>query len=167
MMFFVMIFIVGASVTYPLGTLHLARTFDEKSQSLAGGIFNVAQQIGMALGFGVAFSISGSVSQKYNRAHPDLSPSDPQVLMVGFRAAAWALLAACGIALGISVVFLRGLGKVGKANDSLVEQSASSATIAALEQKDLNNSGGPGDIESAGAPRLSTASRPETAILRP
>jgi hypothetical protein len=166
MMFFVMVFIVGASVVYPLGTLHFARTFDEKSQSLAGGLYNVSQQVGMALGLGVTFSVSGAVSKSYNRAHPDLAADDPGVLMAGFRVAAWALAAACGLAIIISLIFLRGWGAVGKPNGSSLERSNLSPAIGGIEEKNMDNIEGAGDIEIPVASRFSTASRPDVAILR-
>lgn len=51
MMFPVMLIIVGADTVYPVGNLHFASTFDQDSQSLAGGIFNVATRVSSSLLF--------------------------------------------------------------------------------------------------------------------
>jgi len=37
--------IAGADIVYPVGTLQISAAFDEDSQSLAGGIFNVATRV--------------------------------------------------------------------------------------------------------------------------
>lgn len=70
-------------------------------------------QIGTSIGLAVISSISTAVSAHYNKAHPDLAPDSPQVLMVGFRAAGWACFAAAVISFVIALVRLRGMGIVG------------------------------------------------------
>jgi len=114
MMFLVMIFVVGADVVYPVGNLHIASTFDEDSQSLAGGVFNVATRIGTSIGLAVTSSIATAISKKYASAHPSLPADSPEVLMVGFRAAGWTCFAAAVLAFLIGVVGLRGIGVVGQ-----------------------------------------------------
>ncbi|KAF7347388.1 MFS general substrate transporter [Mycena venus] len=114
--FLVMIFIVGADVVYPVGNLHLASVFDEDSQSLAGGLFNVASRMGTSLGLAVSSSIATATSQKYQRAHPELALDSPEVLMVGFRAAGWTCFAVSVICFGFALFGLGGIGIVGRSS---------------------------------------------------
>jgi hypothetical protein len=41
--------IAGADIVYPVGTLQISSAFDEDSQSLAGGMFNVATRVGQCI----------------------------------------------------------------------------------------------------------------------
>ncbi|KAJ8522255.1 hypothetical protein ONZ45_g1154 [Pleurotus djamor] len=112
--FLVMIFVVGADAVYPVGNLQIIQNFDENSQSLAGGIFNVATRLGTSIGLAVTSSIATATSEKYNKAHPELAADSPEVLMAGFRAAGWTCLAAAALSLIVAAVGLRGIGIVGK-----------------------------------------------------
>ncbi|KAJ6544040.1 major facilitator superfamily domain-containing protein [Mycena capillaripes] len=114
--FLVMLFIVGADVVYPVGNLHLSSVFDEDSQSLAGGLFNVASRIGTSLGLAVTSSVATATSQKYQRAHPELALDSPQVLMAGFRAAGWTCFAVAVLCFGIALFGLNGIGIVGRSS---------------------------------------------------
>lgn len=131
----------GADVAYPIGTLHLSLSFEEHSQSLAGGIFNVATRLGTALGVAITSSIATSVSRKYHRAHPSLEYDSPEVLMVGFRAAGWACFAA-GIIAVVTVIFgLRGMGVVGAekaSEDELSSTHSVGRSADDLEKKDVD-----------------------------
>ncbi|KAJ7508587.1 major facilitator superfamily domain-containing protein [Mycena galericulata] len=112
--FLVMLFTVGADVVYPVGNLHLSSVFDDDSQSLAGGLFNVASRIGTSLGLAICSSIATATSQKYQHAHPDLAIDSPEVLMVGFRAAGWTCFAVSVLSFVIAIVGLRGIGIIGR-----------------------------------------------------
>ncbi|KAF7372858.1 MFS general substrate transporter [Mycena sanguinolenta] len=112
--FWVMILLAGADLIYPAGTLQVASAVDKDSKSLAGGIFTVATRLGSSLGMAVSTIISTTLSKHFQSAHPKLSSSDPQVLMVGFRAAAWSLFAAAVISFVIALIGLRGIGVIGK-----------------------------------------------------
>ncbi|KAK7063775.1 MFS general substrate transporter [Favolaschia claudopus] len=112
--FLVMLFIVGADVVYPVGNLHLVSVFDEDSQSLAGGLFNVASRLGTSLGLAVSSSVATAISQKFQRRHPDLPLDSPDVLMAGFRAAGWTCLAISVLGFVSALVGLRGIGIVGQ-----------------------------------------------------
>ncbi|KZP30068.1 MFS general substrate transporter [Athelia psychrophila] len=124
MMFPVMLMIVGADTVYPVGNLHFASTFDQDSQSLAGGIFNVAARLGTSIGLAVTSSIATAISEKYNAANPTLAADSPEVLMVGFRAAGWTCFAAAMMSLLISVIGLWGTGIVGAAPSGSTESSS-------------------------------------------
>ncbi|KAF7370105.1 MFS general substrate transporter [Mycena sanguinolenta] len=98
-------------------TIFSARV-DNDSKSLAGGIFNVAIRLGSLLGLTVSTIISTTVSKHFQSAHPELSSDDPRVLMAGFRAAAWSLIAAGGISFAIALIGLRGIGIIGKPSEA-------------------------------------------------
>ncbi|KAJ7581456.1 major facilitator superfamily domain-containing protein [Mycena floridula] len=113
MAFIIMIVNAGADVAYPIGTLHLLSSFDENSQSLAGGVFNVATRLGTSLGVVISSSIATATSQKYLLRHPASQTTSPEVLMAGFRAAGWTCFAAGVMSVIIILVGLRGIGIVG------------------------------------------------------
>ncbi|KAL0952985.1 hypothetical protein HGRIS_007196 [Hohenbuehelia grisea] len=147
--FLVMLFIVGADAVYPVGNLQIACNFDEDSQSLAGGIFNVATRLGTSLGLAITSSISTAISEKYNQSHPELSADSPEVLMVGFRAAGWTCLAAAGIGFAVAAFGLRGIGVVGqmpRATEHEISlqqiKDVSTTTVGTMSnQKDDDNTG--------------------------
>ena len=140
-MFLVMILIVGVDVVYPVGNLHIASTFSKDSQSLAGGVFNVATRIGTSLGLAITSSIATSVSEKYNKLHPELEGNSPEVLMVGFRVAGWTCFAAASLSFVIGVFGLRGIGVVGKkekGNSESGEVGSSGISLNELGGGELN-----------------------------
>ncbi|KAJ7330394.1 major facilitator superfamily-domain-containing protein [Mycena albidolilacea] len=114
----VMVLLAGADLIYPAGTLQVSSAFDNDSKSLAGGIFTVATRIGASLGTAVTTSISTGVSRNFQLLHPELPSTDPQVLMVGFRAGAWSLFAAAVISFAIALIGLRGIGIIGRSSDT-------------------------------------------------
>ncbi|KAF5364394.1 hypothetical protein D9757_011905 [Collybiopsis confluens] len=114
MAFWIMILIVGADVIYPVATIYISSNLDEESQSLAGGIFNVATRLGTSIGIGATSSIANSITTRYVHLHPSSSLTSPDALMYGFRAAGWTLAGAAIISFIIGVLFLRGIGVVGR-----------------------------------------------------
>ncbi len=97
-------------------------------------------------------SIATSVSQKYNTRHSDLAPTDPQVLLAGFRVAGWTCCASLLISLAIAVVGLRGIGLVGQR--PYVEKTRGELELDDLQESTLGGSGTFG----GGASRTSTIS---------
>ncbi|KAJ7044973.1 major facilitator superfamily domain-containing protein [Mycena alexandri] len=116
--FLVMIFVVGADVVYPAGNLHLSSVFDDDSQSLAGGLFNVASRLGTSLGLAVTSSIATATSRKFQHAHPELVLDAPDILMAGFRSAAWTCFGVAVLSFAIALVGLRGIGIIGRSKDA-------------------------------------------------
>jgi hypothetical protein len=162
---------VGADFVYPVGNLHIASTFDQDSQSLAGGVFNVATrvstfinssgpyiinslpQIGTSIGLAVSSSIATAISKKYGLAHPSLTANSPEVLMVGFRAAGWTGFAAAVLAFIIGLVGLRGIGIVGQQKKApisaeIVIQTDPPDIILSAMGHDTKSLAGPAQIES-------------------
>ncbi|KAL4251979.1 MFS transporter superfamily protein [Abortiporus biennis] len=101
-------------VAYTVANIQVCTAFDGTSQALAGSIFSVATRLGTSIGLAITSSIANSVSQKYNKSHPELESTDPQVLMPGFRAAAWTCFGALCISFVIAVFGMRGIGLVGQ-----------------------------------------------------
>ncbi|KAF5367005.1 hypothetical protein D9758_003849 [Tetrapyrgos nigripes] len=112
--FWVMVLVVGVDIAYPIGNMHLATSFDEDSQALAGGIFSVTTRLATSIGIAITSSISTAITQRYATKHGLSSESSPEALMAGYRAAAWTVLGAAVVAFGIAVMGLRGIGYVGQ-----------------------------------------------------
>jgi len=129
MAFVIVVIMVGADLIYPIGILHICIVCNEESQSLAGGIFNVATRLGTSLGLAVTSSIAEVVSERYHNNHPEQASTSPAVLLPGFRAAGWACFAAAVISASIAIVFLREIGVVGKAS----KETPASSTMEKLE----------------------------------
>jgi hypothetical protein len=145
--------IAGADIVYPVGSLLISSAFDEDSQSLAGGIFNVAtrvrrvflgfsttlisffNQLGTSLGMAITSSIATNVSRRYSINHPSLPPNSPEVLMAGFRAGGWVLFGAAALSIIIGLIGLRGVGIVGRQKTSDIAQSI---TTEGSEEKDTD-----------------------------
>ena len=94
----------------------------------------------------VTSSIATSVSQKYNTHHSDLTSTDPQVLLAGFRAAGWTCCGSLLISLAIAVVGMRGIGLVGQ--HTPVEKPGSELELNVME----NGWQGAGLSQNAGGP---------------
>ncbi|KAF7307454.1 MFS domain-containing protein [Mycena indigotica] len=137
--FLVMIFVVGADVCYPVGNLYLSSMFDNDSQSLSGGLFSIAGRIGTSLGLAVTSSVATGTSQTYQHAHPQLAIDSPEVLMVGFRNAAWTCFAAGVVSLLITAVGMRGMGIIGhtKEEDPAKDAPQSDAVTEDVAMQDL------------------------------
>ncbi|KAF7302550.1 MFS domain-containing protein [Mycena chlorophos] len=116
-MFLVMLITVGPDVVYPVGNLYLSTVFDADSQALAAGLFAISIRLGTSLGLAVTSSIATATSQNYQHVHPQLVATSPEVLMVGYRAAGWTLMAAGIVAFGVAAFGLRGIGIVGRAKE--------------------------------------------------
>ena len=70
-------------------------------------------------------TIANSVSTKYNKQHPTLDATDPDVLMAGFRAAGWTCGVTIILALLIAAFGMRGIGLIGQ---HIAETDAASPT---------------------------------------
>ncbi|KAH8827157.1 major facilitator superfamily domain-containing protein [Flagelloscypha sp. PMI_526] len=114
MAFISLIVNAGADLAYPVALLHLSNSFDQDSQSLAGGLFNVGTRMGTALGLAISSSIATAVTKKHSSSQYSAAES----LMFGFRAAGWACFAAGVISVIFIVGGLRGMGIVGHRDES-------------------------------------------------
>ncbi|GBE87203.1 MFS general substrate transporter [Sparassis crispa] len=112
--FLVMVFVSWTDVAYTVGNLQISIAFGADSQGLAGGIFNVATRLGTSLALALSSSIATAVSDAYAARHPALPRGAPAVLERGFRAAGWFAFALAAASFVICVVFLRGVGVIGR-----------------------------------------------------
>ena len=108
--------------------LIVSEAFPDKTQALAGAVFNVVTQFGQSIGLALAGILSDTVSQQHQGSPPDKHvngsgsstvATDPPIaaLLLGYRAGfwmctGWAILACCVGAFG-----LRKVGKVGLKRD--------------------------------------------------
>jgi hypothetical protein len=113
MVFPIMLLIPFADIVDPVGSLQIMSHFDADSQSLAGGVYNVAMRLGTSLGLAITSTISTTISENFAKTHNVLGTS-PEALEAGFRAAGWTCFATTVCAMLIAVGALRGIGIVGK-----------------------------------------------------
>jgi MFS family permease len=102
------------NVLVTVGMLIISDVFPDKSQALAGAVFNTVGQFGLSFGVGlcqmIAFGVTGNDGQaNHGRVTDELPEGDD--LLRGYRAAFWAMH---GLMILCSVVALLGLRKIGK-----------------------------------------------------
>nr|GAT47431.1 predicted protein [Mycena chlorophos] len=158
-MFLVMVITTGPDVVYPVGNLYLSTVFDDDSQALAAGLFAIAMRLGTSLGLAVTSSIATATSQNYQHAHAQLAANSPEVLMVGYRAAGWTLMAAGIVAFAIAAFGLRGIGIVGRAKEDTkdVVPQLQVAAAAGIELAVLPGASG-GVVSSASSEKADVSS---------
>jgi Na+/melibiose symporter-like transporter len=104
---------VGADVLFTVANLVIAASFPEKTQALAGGVFNTVAQIGKTVGLATSAVIASSATANT----PYHEKESPPALMAGFRAAFWYCFGLCVITIGVNFWGLRKIGKVGAKKD--------------------------------------------------
>ncbi|KAI0075980.1 hypothetical protein K474DRAFT_1663636 [Panus rudis PR-1116 ss-1] len=149
MAFIVMITLPVLDIAYTVGNMQVCSGFDGKSQALAGSIFSVATRLGTSLGLSITSSIAASVSSAYNKHHPNLTATDPSVLMAGYRAAGWTCCGAVIISLLVAIFGLRGIGLVGQQQLPLEKPLAHGPIELSqvVEANTRETSGTSGDVE--------------------
>jgi MFS family permease len=100
---------IGPDVLFTASNLIITDAFPDKTQALAGGVFNTVAQIGKSVGLALSAVIANSVSMKLE--HSDRS--EASVLLEGYRAAWWFILSITALTLVISLWGLRHIGKLG------------------------------------------------------
>jgi MFS family permease len=113
----------SADVLFTVGLIIVSDSFPEKTQALAGAVFNTVAQFGMSLGMGscqvVAFGVqvkSGSTGTTNHGDGDDGAASENQddvALLNGYRASYWLMFGYMLVCMMIAVVGLRKAGKVG------------------------------------------------------
>jgi len=114
---------VSVDVLFTVGMLIVSDVFPDKSQALAGAVFNTVGQFGLSFGVGlcqlVALGVTGNQGQA---SHGDQNQSDAShqsselpegdtLLLRGYRASFWTMH---GFMLLCTIVALFGLRRVGK-----------------------------------------------------
>jgi Na+/melibiose symporter-like transporter len=108
----------SADVLFTVGLIVVSDSFPEKTQALAGAVFNTFAQFGMSLGVGVsqvvALGVMDSVSGA-NHAGTDgeAFEEDAGQVLKGYRASFWTMFSFMLVCVVIAVLGLRKAGKVG------------------------------------------------------
>jgi nitrate/nitrite transporter NarK len=109
----------SGDVLFTVGLIVVSDSFPEKTQALAGAVFNTAAQFGISLGIGLCQVVSLGVMSKNGNTEPKGSNNeafddvDQGVLLQGYRAAFWTMFALLTVTTVLAVVGLRKAGKVG------------------------------------------------------
>jgi len=104
---------LNASVLFTVGILIISDEFPDRTQSLAGAVFNTAGQFGTSIGLAIMGVISNIVTQQSKYA----DKGSPEALEAGYRATFWAAFAFMLVACCVASFGLRKIGKVGVKKD--------------------------------------------------
>ncbi|KAI4705608.1 hypothetical protein J4E81_000492 [Alternaria sp. BMP 2799] len=111
----------SADVLFTVGLIIVSDNFPEKTQALAGAVFNTVAQFGMSLGMGscqvVALGVQVKGGSTGTGGHSDgggaFEDQDDVAVLKGYRASYWLMFGYMVICMMIAVVGLRKAGKVG------------------------------------------------------
>jgi len=104
---------LGADSLFTISNLLITSVFPNKTQGLAGGVFNTVSQIGKSVGLALVAVIASSVTHK--SAYID--KSSPDALMAGYSASFFFCFALSVTTLVLALWGLRRIGKVGHKRD--------------------------------------------------
>lgn len=99
------------SVLFTVSNLIISDAFPADTQSLAGGVFSEASQIGNSVGLAVTAAIAASVTEHSG------AQDHTRALMEGFRAAFWTIFASTAAVVLICFFGLKRGGFVGKKDE--------------------------------------------------
>ena len=100
-------------VIFTVGILIVSEVFPDRTQALAGAVFNTVAQFGQAIGLAVIGVVADSVTQK--SSHED--KTSPQALLAGYRAGFWTCTGWMFFTCIIGAFGLRKSGRVGLKRD--------------------------------------------------
>ena len=101
--------VIGPDVLFTVSNLVITSAFPERTQALAGGVFNTVAQIGKSVGLALSAVIAGSITMQSDYT----DKRNPKALMEGYRAAFWFILSVTATTLVVSLLGLRSVGKIG------------------------------------------------------
>ncbi len=104
---------MSIDVLFTVGLLVVSDSFPQRTQALAGAVFNTVAQLGASIGLTTTSVIATAVTSS-TRYQDKVSPA---ALLPGFRATFWTLVAWTAIACVAGAVGLRSLGKIGQKRD--------------------------------------------------
>jgi MFS family permease len=108
---------MSGDVLFTVGLVIVSGSFPDKTQALAGAVFNTMAQFGMSLGTGicqvVALGVSGNEEGSHDDNEVSFEDTDLDALLTGYRASFWTMFALMSICVLIASVGLRKAGKVG------------------------------------------------------
>lgn len=102
---------VAADSLFTVSNILIASVFPAETQGLAAGVFNTVSQIGKSFGLATVALISNTITKDQEQIS---DKGSPEALMIGYRAAFWALSGMNVGSLLVSVVGLRKIGNIGK-----------------------------------------------------
>jgi MFS family permease len=112
---------MSGDVLFTVGLLIISDQFPEKTQALAGAVFNTVAQFGMSLGIGICQVVALATSdQASGHGSPDDSHAgdgDTSGLLKGYQASFWTMFAFAITCVALAVGGLRKTGKVGVKRD--------------------------------------------------
>ena len=91
----------------------MTEVFPDKTQALAGAVFNTCGQFGMSLGLAVIGVVSNTATEESGCK----VRTSPEALEVGYRAGFWTAFALMLAIAVLALVGLRGVGKIGLKRD--------------------------------------------------
>ena len=100
---------LGPDVLFTASNLIITDAFPDRTQALAGGVFNTVAQIGKSVGLALTAVIANSVSLNLDHTNR----TEASVLFAGYQAAWWFILAITALSILVSLVGLRHIGKLG------------------------------------------------------
>lgn len=104
---------IGADTLFTISNLVITSVFPERTQGLAGGVFNTISQLGKSVGLATSGVIATTITEKSRFVHKE----SPEALMEGYRAALWFNFAASAIVIILMGWGLKGIGRVGEKRD--------------------------------------------------
>ncbi|KAI1387680.1 major facilitator superfamily domain-containing protein [Hypoxylon trugodes] len=95
---------LSADIIWPVMGLFMSQSVPQKSQSLAAGLLQTANQVGRSMGIAVSAAVQLAFQGQPESGHPLLRDPD---LLRGLRAAQWMNAGLVMLALGVAVIFFR------------------------------------------------------------
>ena len=100
---------LGPDVLFTASNLIITDAFPDKTQALAGGVFNTVAQIGKSVGLALTAVIANNISHH----HDHRGQSEAKVLLEGYRAAWWYTFGTTAAVFFISAFGLKNVGRLG------------------------------------------------------
>lgn len=100
---------LGGDVLFTVGLIVVSDVFPERTQALAGAVFNTVAYFGLSLGINLLQVVSLLVTKGTQYRDKEA----PEARLKGYQASFWAMFGATIVCAGICAGGLRGIGKVG------------------------------------------------------
>jgi MFS family permease len=104
---------IGVDVLFTASQLVITSAFPDRTQALAGGVFNTVAQVGKSVGLAISAVIANSISESVEHS----GKPHTLVLLDGYRGAWWFCLGSCASVVVVSIFGLRNIGKLGVKRD--------------------------------------------------
>ena len=98
---------------FTVGLIIVSDVFPQRTQGLAGAVFNTVAQLGTSIGLALTAVVSTSVTDQSEYREKDSAPA----LLEGYRAVFWMLFGWMALACVAGGFGLRKLGKIGEKRD--------------------------------------------------